>query len=147
MYRNLKFLHMTDFFSTDTVRVSVTNMRYEPTYTIALSEHGTLVFVELDANKSSRATTQLSVLCLPQVKKFLWLQQTCNVLLWENNWTMAYYADIMYQYRTCVTGWNQTVSFKWILKCFSLRLRVSFAIWFQGRMSTGWSIGKQFDRT
>ena len=28
MYRNLKFLHMTDFFSTDTVRVSVTNMRY-----------------------------------------------------------------------------------------------------------------------
>ena len=29
MYRNLKFLHMTDFFSTDTVLVSVTNMRYE----------------------------------------------------------------------------------------------------------------------
>ena len=29
MYRNLKFLHMTDFFSTDTVRVSVTNIRYE----------------------------------------------------------------------------------------------------------------------
>ena len=28
MYRNLKFLHMTDFFSTDTVRVSVTNIRY-----------------------------------------------------------------------------------------------------------------------
>ena len=28
MYRNLKFLHMTDFFSTDTVLVSVTNMRY-----------------------------------------------------------------------------------------------------------------------
>ena len=27
MYRNLKFLHMTDFFSTDTVRESVTNMR------------------------------------------------------------------------------------------------------------------------
>ena len=28
MYRNLKFLHMTDFFSTDTVLVSVTNIRY-----------------------------------------------------------------------------------------------------------------------
>ena len=28
MYRNLKFLHMTAFFSTDTVLVSVTNMRY-----------------------------------------------------------------------------------------------------------------------
>ena len=28
MYRNLKFLHMTDFFSTDTVRESVTNIRY-----------------------------------------------------------------------------------------------------------------------
>ena len=29
MYRNLKFLHMTDFFSTDTVLVSVTNIRYD----------------------------------------------------------------------------------------------------------------------
>ena len=28
MYRNLKFLHMTNFFSTDTVLVSVTNIRY-----------------------------------------------------------------------------------------------------------------------
>ena len=30
MYRNLKFLHMTNFFSTDTVLVSVTNIRYAP---------------------------------------------------------------------------------------------------------------------
>ena len=29
MYRNLKFLHMIDFFSTDTVLVSVTNIRYD----------------------------------------------------------------------------------------------------------------------
>ena len=29
MYRNLKFLHMTDFFCTDTVLVSVTNIRYD----------------------------------------------------------------------------------------------------------------------
>ena len=28
MYRNLKFLHMIDFFSTDTIRESVTNIRY-----------------------------------------------------------------------------------------------------------------------
>ena len=28
MSRNLKFLHMTYFFSTDTVRESVTNIRY-----------------------------------------------------------------------------------------------------------------------
>ena len=34
MYRNLKFLHMADFFSTDTVLVSVTNIRYGPVPTI-----------------------------------------------------------------------------------------------------------------
>ena len=32
--QNLKFLHMTDFFSTDTVLVSVTNMRYAGTQTM-----------------------------------------------------------------------------------------------------------------
>ena len=36
MYRNLKFLHMTDFFSTDTVLVSVTNMRYDPVVMVYL---------------------------------------------------------------------------------------------------------------
>ena len=36
MYRNLKFLHMTDFFSTDTARESVTNIRYAQSYGLTL---------------------------------------------------------------------------------------------------------------
>ena len=40
MYRNLKFLHMTDFFSTDTVLVSVTNMRYVNNFLLLVSVTG-----------------------------------------------------------------------------------------------------------
>ena len=88
MYRNLKFLHMTDFFSTDTVRVSVTNMRYgvNQYFWIAATIRLSFSFISLDWKEDITFPNEKSLhLNDLHIKQFFWGCQLISLFaVWED---------------------------------------------------------------